>query len=264
MGHYVIIGSGDCPPEAVSESMRDTLSETDSVAIRWSSPMSEGLDSAFGFLLDHKIPTVIYYEDGQKVHQAFRESESCEVIKVRNALSTLIQSVEKKVLVMWNDDEYDLIEQVFDEVPHVEMFELSNGLSPIVLSDEVAPQPVVEEVEEEKEDDSRFTREQLESMAVPAVKRYGEKLGCESKTKSGIIAELFPGEDTAPEPEQAEPEQYPAPNSASEPEYVNELREITNALNDFYSQSPKGFSAEIAYAKIKEARAWVLRALSGE
>lgn len=260
MGHYVIIGSGDCPPEAVSESMRDTLSENDSVAIRWSSPMSEGLDSAFGFLLDHKIPTVIYYEDGQQVHPAFRESESCEVVKVRNALSTLIQSVEKKVLVMWNDDEYNIIEQVFDEVPHVEMLELSNGLSPIVLSDEVTPQPVVEVVEEEEEeDDSRFTREQLESMAVPAVKRYGEKLGCEAKTKSGIIAELFPGEDTVPEPEQ-----FPAPNAAGEPEYVNELREITNALNDFYSQSPKGFSAEIAYAKIKEARAWVLRALSGE
>lgn len=263
MGHYVIIGSGDCPPEAVSESMRDTLSESDSVAIRWSSPMSDGLDSAFGFLLDHKIPTVIYYEDGQQVHPAFRESESCEVVKVRNALSTLIQSVEKKVLVMWNDDEYNIIEQVFDEVPGVEMLELSNGLSPIVISDEVVPQPVVETVveEEEEEDDSRFTKEQLESMAVPAVKRYGEKMGCESKTKSGIISELFPDVDNVHQPE---PEHFPAPNSAGEPDYVKELREITNALNDFYSQSPKGFSAEIAYAKIKEARAWVLRALSGD
>jgi len=82
------------------------------------------------------------------------------------------------------------------------VMELSNGLTPIDIQDEEStpdptPDPTPEPVAEDEEDDTRFTREELEVMAAPAVKRYGKRIECEATTKSGIIAELFDkGEDS--------------------------------------------------------------------
>jgi len=75
------------------------------------------------------------------------------------------------------------------------VLELSNGLCPI---SGVVEEPSDEVVEDEEDDTppTPMTREELETATAFVVKRYGERMGCEAKTKAAIIDELFPPTDT--------------------------------------------------------------------
>lgn len=269
MSHVVIIGSGDCPPAAVKESLADALSEGDEVSIAWPRSMNGGIGSILEYLVDNQYETNLLYSEGQNVHPDLRQIDTVNVVKVRDTTESLIKAIDIEVLVMWDDNESDTIEQVFDSGKEVRVRELSNGLSPLV----VEYHPVVdttneEEEEEEVEDATRFTRDQLEDMAVPAVKRYGERLGLTSKTKAGIIDELFGSEDSIEdEPatdmvlrdEDTSPNREYKPTHTSSPTWDSEL---TNLIGDFFNHYKPGFESDMAHLALGQARLWMLRSLS--
>lgn len=274
MATHVVIGTGPCPKEAVTEALRDALSDGDTLGVAWSgSPVPESVGAVYDYILDHEIDFVLMYADEQKVHSAFREAEHGVVQKSRNPNESLLKALDGKVLFLWNDDDPGLIEQVFDSVPDATVLELSNGLAPIILADEEAPQPEapVAPVEEE-EDDYRYTREELEMATAYVVKRYGERMGCTAKTKSGIIAELFDesewekyAEPSAPVVHEASPElealldEEAAP--ANPPQGI--LEQLDAVIENFFENAAETIDAPMARLKLSEARLWVTRAIEG-
>lgn len=262
MSNFVIVGSGDCPPDAVKESLIDALSDGDTVSIAWPKKMNDGIEAILGYLLDNSIDTTLLYSEGQNVHPSFRASDTCDVVKVKDTTAALIKAIDEEVLIMWDDNEFDLVEQVFDSVDGVRVRELSNGLSPVVVEyqPDAEPAPVEEDDDEDgDEDDRRFTRQQLEDMAVAAVKRYGEKMGCEAKTKSGIIEELFGAEESSTEEEQAAEEPPTRSEHRSNPSFD---QEIITLIGNFYEHYTPGFESDMASLALGQARLWMLRALT--
>ena len=254
MATHVVIGTGPCPKEAVAEALRDALSDGDTLGVAWSgSPVPESVGAVYDYILDHEIDFVLMYTDEQKVHSAFREAEHGVVQKSRNPNASLLKALDGKVLFLWNDDDPGLIEQVFDSVPDATVLELSNGLAPIILADEEVPQPEapVAPIEEE-EDDYRYTREELEMATAYVVKRYGERMGCTAKTKSGIIAELFDETREAPT-------ELAAP--ASPPQGI--LEQLDAVIENFFENASETSDAPMARLKLSEARLWVTRAIEG-
>lgn len=267
MSNIVIVGSGDCPPDAVKESLIDALSDGDTVTIAWPKAMNGGIETILGYLLDNGVSTTLLYSEGQNVHPSFRASDTCDVVKVKDTTSALIKAVDGEVLIMWDDNEFDLVERVFDSGEDVRVRELSNGLSPIVVEyqPDAEPAPVEEVEEDDDEDDSRFTREQLEDMAVPAVKRYGEKLGCSAKTKSGIIEELFGAESPADDPVVETPSVEKMVEEAHKVAAESELafaQEMITLIGNFYEHYTPGFETDMAHLALGQARLWMLRSLT--
>jgi hypothetical protein len=200
MKTYAIVGTGDAPSTVITEGLRDCLNEDDTVLIEWGNT-SPSIKIVYKYLRDNEIPFSIYYREEQTIPGELRELDNCMPVKSRYPLDTML-SLADTVLFLWDDKENSeqhppLIHYVFDHKNDgVEVKELTGGLAPIVLDDNVPdaePAPV-EEDDDDDEEDMNFTREELEIMTAHAVKRYGQRRGCESKTKAGIIAELFGGE----------------------------------------------------------------------
>lgn len=212
---YAVVGNGTAPASVIEEGLRDSLKEGDAVALVWTTPEDDdGIGAVYDYILDNDIQFCLYYAEGDKVPRVFRESEVGVVQKVKNpALKALGDiSGKGKVLFLWDtaaeDDQIDVVFDTIDE--GVLVLELTNGLDPIkeVAAGEI-PEPSDPDLEEvdpadapDKEDDTRFTKAELEVMAAAAVKRYGKRIGTTATTMKGIIAELFPeGDDDEKETE---------------------------------------------------------------
>lgn len=201
---HAIVGSGSAPTKVIQEGLRDAVSKKDAVSLVWQGPPSDTLEDVYDYVMDNEIQFQMFYADGTTPARVFRESEHGAVQKVRDPFKAALQSVAGgSVLFLWNEDEDDdQIEPVFELVERGTLvLELTNGLAPISIDMDI-PEPVEPELakdeDDDEDDDSDFTKEELEIMTPFAVKRYGERKGCAAKTKSGIIAELFPevgGED---------------------------------------------------------------------
>ena len=216
MNVHAIVGNGEAAPKAVLESLRDVVKPGDVVGLIWNGKPSKTEEAIYDFLLPESdqyepVPFVLYYVDGDKVPSVFREAEHGTVQKTRNPEQSVVEAVEGKgkILFRWNDDEGDeQIDGLFDVIDEGTLvLELTNGLAPIKrVADGEIPEPQDREVEkdeaDEQPDDTTFTKEELENMTPISVKRYGERMGATSKTKKGIISELFPESpngDTEPE-----------------------------------------------------------------
>jgi len=208
MGTYAIIGRGaNTPKEVIVAGLKDSLKEGDSVKVAWgSSSMTVDEGSLWDYLLDFEVPTVLMYEDGDKVVPLLKGLEHVDIRKTRNKLSSTVSDVDQ-VLLMWGEDQEteDMLMNAFNVTgEEVRYLELTNGLEPIILVDEedvVVPQesPSSEVVVEDSEpdDDRSFTKMELDTMTAHAVKRYGARIGATGTTKSAIIAELFPDSGTS-------------------------------------------------------------------
>ena len=262
MSHVVIIGTGDCPADAVKESLADALSSGDEVSVAWPKSMNGAMDAVLEYLVDNEYSTNLLYSEGQNVHPDLRQIDTVSVVKVRDTESSLVKSIDNEVLILWNDADEELLGTIFDSNENVRVRELSNGLAPIVVEyhpDTPEPAALTEEEHTEEDDNSRFTREQLEGMAVPAVKRYGEKLGLTSKTKSGIIEELFGAEEAPAETPSTLPKDDPTPPppAPNDSDFVRLYHDFTE-----YADNCKDFESSMAKASLEQARLWMLRALS--
>jgi hypothetical protein len=199
---HAIVGTGTAPTKVITEGLRDGLSKGDTVALVWKGKPSDTEEAIYDYVLENEFAFTMYYEEGTNPPRVFRESDHGVTQKVRNATKAAIKDATGTVLFLWdNESDDDQIDPVFDfKADGVMILELTNGLSPITDGDIPEPvEPEVEKDEKEPEDDSRFTKEELETATAYTVKRYGERLGCKATTKSGIIAELFPEDDGADE-----------------------------------------------------------------
>lgn len=253
-----IVGTGNAPEKVIHEGLREALAEGDEIVMVWSgTPVPEGMEYVYSYVLDNEVPFTLLYVEDQKIPGAFRMAEHGIAQKVRDPKASLFKAIDGKVLFMWNDDENEdggLIDEVFTALPDATVLELTNGLAPIVT--EEAPEiqaPVVED--EDDEDDTEFTREQLESMTAFAVKQYGSRRGCKGTTKAAIIEELF---DDAPPAPAAETPQSEIKNDHELFEF-----EMVTLIGNFYSHYKPGFDADMAHLALKQARLWMLKTLAG-
>lgn len=256
MTKFAVIGTGATSKTAIQESLRDVLSDGDTVMVGWAgSPVPEVMEHVYLHLMENDIEFSLYHRPEQDVSRLFRSAEHCTVTQSRHPLDSMLKEADE-VLFLWDDDENDatpsLIQYVMDHINEgVQVKELSNGLAPIVIDYEIPEaQPAPQVEPEEEEDDTRFTRDELEIMTAIAVKRYGERLGCEAKTKSGIIDELFPEASTIEHPVKPEPE-------VAEGSYP-----LASVLQDFMDHAKPGFHATVATALLEQARILMLKALS--
>lgn len=248
---HVVVGSGKGSPDAITEALRDLLEDGDELMFPWVKPVPKSLEAVYGYALDNDVPFTILYVDGQSVPGDFREAEHGVVKKVRDPLRSMLAEVTGKVLFLWDDDDPDYVHSVFDASPDADVVELNNGLSPVTFGDapEVEPAPAPPE---DEDDDTHFTREELLTMAAPVVKRYGQRMGCSSVTKSGIIEELF-GEEPSTEP--------PAQEAPSNNDVPFE-HELVTLIGNFFQHQKSGFDYDMACLALGQARLWMLKCLS--
>lgn len=305
MKTYAIVGTGSAPSTVITEGLRDCLSKDDTVLIEWGNA-SPSIKVVYKYLRDNEIPFCIYYREEQTIPGELRELDNCMPVKSRYPLDTML-SLADEVLFLWDDKENSeqhppLIHYVFDHKNDgVEVKELTGGLAPIVLDDNVPDAEPAPVEDDDDDDDTHFTREELEIMTAHAVKRYGQRRGCESKTKAGIIEELFgkaqePAEytdkqtavnyyeegrkpkalgDRPPTPRNPplpEKDYYPVkggvsempntPRKASQKDTVSFEAEITTLIGNFFQHSKPGFDTDMAHLVLGQARLWMLKALA--
>jgi len=277
MTNFVVVGTGVASAPAILEALRDKVTEGDVVSAEWcGTPIPESVETVYGYLVDNGIEFRLFYREDQRVPQSLRDSETCYPTKSRHPLDTMLKECDE-VLFLWDEDENEkatpgLIYYVADNIREdVVIRELSNGLAPIVIATEIPDaEPAVAEVEEkeeEDEDDTRFTREELDIMTVAAVKRYGQRVGCQAKTKSGIIEELFGSEPSEP----SEPDDdTPTVAGSVEPTYpewqssTNDGEEMVILIRNFFSQSKDNADYHMAKALLEVTRVAMLKALSAK
>lgn len=273
MATHIIIGNGTAPEEAVAEALKDALSDGDRLVVEWVGlPMSEAMDAVYTHILNAKITSGLFYSEGDTVPDLLRWADNVTVAKTQDPRAQLLGQVDGNVLLLWDDKEApELLKFIWDNIPDQPVLDLSNGLTPITS---VAEEPALAPPVEEEEDDTVFTREELMTATSFVVKRYGERMGCVAKTKSGIIEELFPEAD-APAPAPAPVEETPAeemPEIAIAPEApsvwfdesIDDIVEFTelgywennlprNLWDDYASTIWK---SQMARTKIAEAALW--------
>jgi hypothetical protein len=212
---HAIVGTGSAPARVIAEGLRDGIGKEDAVSLVWTGRPTAGMEMVYDFVLDNDISFQMFYADGTTPPRVFRESEFGAVQKVRDPFISALKSVALggNAFFLWDEEKDDAqIMPVFDTIEQgVLVLELTNGLAPISMDMEI-PEPVEREVEKdeaEPQDDTQFTKEELEVMTAFAVKRYGERLGTKATTKGGIIEELFPApliKEAAPLIKEADPE----------------------------------------------------------
>lgn len=202
MNVHAIVGGGSAPEKVIVEGLRDVIAEGDSVGVIWRGKPSATEEHIFGYILDNEVPFTMSYEDGETPHKAFREADHGVLQKTRTPMITTLKAVEGtgKVLFLWDDEDEDSqIDFVFDNIgKDTLVLELTNGCAPIVINDDI-PEPTDPELTKDVEealDDTKFSKEELDTMTAAAVKRYGERVGTKAVTKKGIIEELFPDAET--------------------------------------------------------------------
>lgn len=246
---HAVVGSGTAPTKVIQEGLRDVVDNKDAVNLVWMGAPNATMEDVYDFVLDNEINFVMYYADGVNPARVFRESEHGIVQKVRDPFKSALQSVENggKVLFLWNEDaDDDQVIPVFDTIETGTLvLDLTNGMSPISVEMDI-PEPVDPELakdEDEPDEDTDFTKDELEVMTPFAVKRYGERKGCSARTKGGIIAELFPVDELQASTEEDDGEVEPSPTGVSAPAAPSssitegdELSGLLYTLNEAMSQ----------------------------
>lgn len=261
MATHAVIGTGNAPSKVVMDGLAEAIEDGDKLSLVWEGSPEDGsaIESVYAFVKDSETPTVVFHADEQNVPQALRSWDNVSVVKTRHPLTSALDSVADggAVLFLWNDDAPDEIHAVYDHSESHNIMELSNGLCPIVLGDDspLPPPPAPEPTSYSSKAPELLSIDELEVMTAAAVKQYGQDMGCESKTKSGIIEEIAARLETAVP---AEPETSPAEPSNNEVTFEQELIAL---LGDFFQQYKSGFESDMAHLALGQARLWMLRAL---
>jgi hypothetical protein len=276
MATHIVIGNGTAPEEAVAEALKDALSDGDRLVVEWvGQPMSEAMDAVYTHILNAKITSGLFYSEGDTVPDLLRWADNITVAKTQDPRAQLLGQVDGNVLLLWDDEEApELLKFIWDNIPDQPVLDLSNGLTPITS---VAEEPALAPPVEEEEDDTVFTRDELLNAQAIVVKRYGERLGCVAKTKSGIIEELFPEADApapAPAPVEEMPEiaiapETPAPAPVNDPADIDAIVEFIKLgywegdmpSKDWDKHAEDIWKSQMARTKIEEAALWAKWAL---
>ena len=210
---YAILGEGPVTYKALAAAL-DELDKTAKFIVPYGK--SESLESLYDWLIDNEMQFTV-------VGTASRGLKSCaeEIIDLdegENPHSAIVDIAIKMaanpvVLVLWQDEVLDdYIMRAAKE--GLKILELSNGLTPIdVLDDDESSPPAkapVEPAEHPTDEGGSFTREELMSMPVAAVKRFAvsQNIDISGMKKEEIINSLFPL--VKPSEKEPEVETHPA------------------------------------------------------
>lgn len=256
MAIHAIIGTGQAPKSVIEEGLRDAIEEGDSVSLIWMGNPEEDDSYAHIYSFFHKseAEVTIFHTEESTIPKALRAWDNVTCVKTRDPFQKTIESMSSDgaVLYLWSDDitaerEISKILQINDHVP---VLELTHGLVPVDVSsgEEVVPPPPPA-VKTPAAVLERLSKDELEVMTAAAVKEYGYQMGCEARTKAGIIEEMFPEEGSAP---------ASTPASSSDVSFEDFIIDL---IKEFHASSPSGFDGDMAHLALGQARLWMMRAL---
>ena len=190
---YGILGNGKAPAKVINAALDDIGTGVD-YHLPWYGKPSSALEMVYDWMLDNEASFFIVGKNVPKVLSSAAKDVMDSSDPDRFILDTLRFSDNKgTVLFIWDDEDTDTSHRLANaSIEHgLTTLELTNGLVPIVLSDE---DQVVEEDPTDDEPQStpeEFDRETVESMPAAVVKRMAKDKGHVTKTKDEALKVLF-------------------------------------------------------------------------
>lgn len=193
---YGIIGSGSVSEKALRAALNDL--PKDAVYYVPHHKNVETIEHIYDWMIDNEVEFVVVGKAGPTLTRAAVGVEEPQPETNLNAsVLTYVEGSNPTILVLWDDTvEPEIIaasEQGYT------ILELSNGLAPIIIEDDDTPEePQQEEAPVEvapEEATEGFSREELVSMPIAAVKRHAVQKGIDVKgrTKSELIDDIIDG-----------------------------------------------------------------------
>lgn len=176
MPTYPIIGESTGAVRAIISSLGD-LSDKSKFFIGWDGDPSPGEEAVIDWLIDHERTFVVVHTTETVPKGISKYAEACIAAKGSLSKSVITQAVidgATTCLVLWDDSVSD---DIIAGSEHVTKFlELTNGLTPIEVDDSDEAAPIVEEEPPATEDEG-FSRGELETMPMAALKRQAKEKG---------------------------------------------------------------------------------------
>lgn len=195
-----IIGKGSAPKSVIEASLFDLGTDVEYV-VPWYGKPSAGLEAVYDWLLDNEVDFSIM-ANGTTVPKALRSAARAvwEEDDTDRALINMVVTHGGMALVMWDEDDEDTSVKLASLAIErgVPTLELTNGMVPIIFSEDPQPEEAPAS-QQEPEEDMSFDRPTLENMPAAVVKRMAKEKGLDAKTRDDAITQLM-GELVAAEP----------------------------------------------------------------
>lgn len=193
---YGVIGSGSASRKVIEASLNDIGLEPMFI-VPWYGKVTGGLEVVYDWVIDNNAAFSIVARDGAKPVPKALATQATSVVSVDDVDSHIIttlknREVEGLALILWDQEKEGYSVKIASQAIDLRLptLELTNGLVPIVLDEDVeTPQ----EQEEEKSDDlpdigdANYARETLEMMPTALVKRMAKDKGFDPKSKEDAV-----------------------------------------------------------------------------
>lgn len=196
---YGVIGSGSASRKVIEASLNDIGLEPMFI-VPWYGKVTEGLEAVYDWVIDNDAVFCIVAQDGSKSVPKALASKATSVTSVEDVDTHIINTlknreVEGLALVLWDQDKEGYSVKIASQAIDLRLptLELTNGLVPIVLDEDMEETKEEKEEEEEKLDDlpdigeANYARETLEMMPTALVKRMAKDKGFDPKSKEDAV-----------------------------------------------------------------------------
>jgi hypothetical protein len=206
---YGVVGRGIAPQKVIVAALED-IGHGDDVeyVLPWYGKVTPGLEAVYDFVIDNNIEFRLFALDGVRNPPKALVDEATSLTffdDVDTAIVSDLAHYKGTALVLWDANDEDTSVSVSAAAINkgLPTLELTNGLVPIIFSDEDTSSTVDVEPENlvaESDDDEpmKFDKATLEVMPAAVVKRMAKDQGFSPKTASEAIAQIM-GEDTPKE-----------------------------------------------------------------
>lgn len=245
MTTYPIIGASTGAVRAITSSLGD-LPEKSTFYIGWDGEPSPGEEAVIDWLIDHERTFTVVHTTETVPKGISKYAEACIATKGNLSSSVVTQAIidgASTCLVLWSDDVSDDIIAISS---HISKFlELTNGLTPIEVDDsdeedEDVPAAVVEEDEAPAPpaEDEGFSRDELASMPMAALKRQAKERGIafSGMTKEELVDALLSHDGTVGEDEQPPVVVLPPAAGTGDLEFIRGLVDEVKKIDKQWSE----------------------------
>lgn len=188
---YGIVGAGKASTKAIRTALDDL--EKDAV---FYVPFfrSTSVEDVYDWLLDNERDYVLIGNRASRIlMETAKEIIHPDTDDLNIAVIDALSGTDATLLVLWDDDN-SLVEAMYKaHSGGHRILELSNGLAPITIEDDLVVSDPIEEEPVKERDISNFSREEMEIMPMSALKRQAVLSGINIKgmaSKAAIIDAL--------------------------------------------------------------------------
>jgi hypothetical protein len=222
-----ILGSGTkTPPEVIREGLNDIVdAANDQVLLPWVGigQLKDDWEIVYDWVLTHEVDCLVYAASND-VHPLIADAANVRIIESDHDAKDPVLAISSNssvLLYLWGtgDDIPEELERAVNAPsPPESVLDLTNGLVPVIVSDE------------ESTSSDNLSYEELDIMPATFVKAYAqERTGQQFTTKTAALGAMFPDKEgvdnSAPEP--------PVVSSGDTP--LLRVERIRNAVNDLVS-----------------------------